>query len=266
MGGGTWMIDAAAVLDPLRAGVRALLDLQREIQRTLAGEFRAAHDDGSAMGLIALMVMAFAFGAVHAITPGHGKSVVAADCVGRGGAPWRGLTMSAKVILTHVVAAIVLVLVATLLIDMSFGVRPAEFPLVRLVSYAGVSAIGGWLLWRALRREHASPADGPGVRDGALPYFTGLSPCPLTTIIMVVALAHGMVTLGLLVSASMALGMIVTVTLLALAVILCRRWLLEVVARHAVRLERIVGGLEILGAATITLLGVGMLSGELVRL
>jgi ABC-type nickel/cobalt efflux system permease component RcnA len=42
---------------------------------------------------------------------------------------------------------------------------------------------------------------------------------------MVVALANGMVTPGLLVSLSMALGMIATVSLFALAIILCRRLL-----------------------------------------
>jgi ABC-type nickel/cobalt efflux system permease component RcnA len=113
-----------------------------------------------------------------------------------------------------------------------------------------------------LRRDHALVIQGPASTEGALPYFAGLSPCPLTTIIMVVALANGMVTLGLLVSLSMALGMTVTVTLLALAVILSRRWLLEFFARHAARVDRVARVLEIAGAAA-TLVGLLLLSAEL---
>ena len=244
IGSGTVMLDgspgfSAAPLDLLRDATRGLLGLQREIQRSLASEFRAARESTSALGPLVLMWMAFAFGAVHAVTPGHGKSVVASYFLGQGAAPRRSLTMSAKVIATHVLSSIVLVLAATFLVDVSFGAKPADFPMVRLVSYAGVSAIGGWLLWRAMRRDHALVMQGPASTEGALPYFAGLSPCPLTTIIMVVALANGMVTLGLLVSLSMALGMTVTVTLLALAVILSRRWLLEFFARHAARVDRV---------------------------
>jgi len=155
--------------------------------------------------------------------------------------------MSAKVMATHVLSAILLVLAATFLVDVSLGARPAEFPMVRLVSYAGVIMIGGWLLWRALRKERAPLMQSPASGEGALPYFAGLSPCPLTTIIMVVALAHDIVKLGLLVSLSMALGMIVTVSLFALVVILSRRLLLDFLMRHAAHVERITRALEILG-------------------
>ena len=106
--------------------------------------------------------------------------------------------------------------------------------------------------------------DAPATKEGALPYFAGMSPCPLTTIIMVVALANGMVALGLLVSLSMALGMIVTVSLFALAVILCRRWLLELLRRHAAQVERIARGLEVLGAAAVTVIGLLRFSSEIV--
>jgi nickel/cobalt transporter (NicO) family protein len=254
---------ALALADLVRATTRGLLQLQRQIQQSLAGEFRAAHQSASAFGPLVLMAMAFAFGAVHAVTPGHGKAVVASYFLGQGAAPYRGLTMSAKVIATHVLSAIVLVLAATFLVDVSFGARPADFPMIRLVSYAGVTAIGGWFLWRALRRDHAPLTQDPASTGGALPYFAGLSPCPLTTIIMVVALANGMVTLGLLVSLSMALGMIVTVSLFALAIILCRRLLLDFVTCHAAQVERIARALEILGAAAVTAIGLLLFSAEM---
>src|SRR5918994_4086376 len=131
---------AAASFD-LPDSTRALLDLQRQIQQSLAHEFRAARESSSALRSLVLMSMAFAFGAVHAVTPGHGKSVVASYFLGQGAAPRRGLTMSAKVIATHVLSAIILVLAATFLVDVSFGARPADFPIVRLVSYTGVTAV-----------------------------------------------------------------------------------------------------------------------------
>lgn len=54
-----------------------------------------------------------------------------------------------------------------------------------------------------------------------------------------------------------------TVTLLALVVILSRRWLLEFLACHAARVDGIASVLEIAGAAAVTLVGLLLLSAEL---
>jgi nickel/cobalt transporter (NicO) family protein len=255
---------AGISLDLLGSGLIKLLRLQREIQRSLASEFMATRDSTGLLRPTLLMAMAFVFGAVHAVTPGHGTSIVVSYFLGQGGVTHRGLAMSAKVIVTHVLSAIALVSVTTFVIDVSLGMRPADFPAVRLISYAGVAVVGSWLLWRAVRRQGGASLDAPATTEGALPYFAGMSPCPLTTIIMVVALANGMVALGLLVSFSMALGMIVTVSLFALAVILCRRLLLDFLRRHAVHVERIARALEVLGATAVTIIGLLLFSAEIV--
>jgi hypothetical protein len=80
---GTTLATAAASFD-LPEATRAVLDLQRQIQRSLAQEFRAAHESGSAFGPLVLMAMAFAFGAVHAVATGRG---VLLSRAGRRGTP-----------------------------------------------------------------------------------------------------------------------------------------------------------------------------------
>ena len=58
------------------------------------------------------MLMAFLFGAAHALTPGHGKTLVAAYLVGERGTIWHALYLGLVTTLTHtgVVLAIALVL------------------------------------------------------------------------------------------------------------------------------------------------------------
>jgi ABC-type nickel/cobalt efflux system permease component RcnA len=109
-----------------------------------------------------------------------------------------------------------------------------------------------------MRRRHSTRRQG-----NAPAIFRWASALPVDHNHHGVALANGMVKLGLLVSLSMALGMIVTVTMLAVIVILSRRWLLEFPARHAARVDRIARSLEILGAAAVTLVGMLLLSAEL---
>jgi ABC-type nickel/cobalt efflux system permease component RcnA len=158
---------AGVSLDLLSSGLIKLLRLQREIQRSLASKFMATRESTGLLRPTLLMAMAFAFGAVHAATPGHGKSIVMSYFLGQGGVAHRGVTMSAKVIATHVLSAIALVTATTFAIEVGLGMRPADFPAIRLFSYGGITVVGSWLLWRAVRRKGGASLDAPTTRAGA---------------------------------------------------------------------------------------------------
>ncbi len=245
------------VLEWLQSPVQSLLLLQKQVQQALGGAFREASASDDGLQAAVLVLLALVFGMLHAIGPGHGKSVMVAYFVGQAAPLRQGLLASVKLIAVHVGSAILLVLAAVALLDISFGLRPADFPLVRQVSYAGVAAVGLFLLLQAVRGE--THAKGGGL----LPYVVGLSPCPLTTIMMLAAVGTGAVALGLIVSVAMALGMVVTVSAFALLAILARRWLLAVFKRHQARIRRIARGFEIFGALAVTALGLLLLAGEL---
>ena len=247
--------------DWLKDAVREVLLLQKQVQQSLGQAFReaTAADDGRQAAM--LVLLATIFGLLHAIGPGHGKSVLLAHFFGQEARLRDGFLASVKLIAVHVGSAIVLVLAAVTLLDVSFGLRPADFPLVRAISYAGVAGIGALLLVQALRgRPEGSPqAKGAGL----LPYVVGLSPCPLTTIMMLAAVGTGALVLGLIVAAAMAAGMIVTVSAFALAAVLARRWLFAVLKQRQAQILRIGRGFEVFGALAVTALGLLLLAAEL---
>lgn len=247
-------------LDWLQNAVRSLLLLQKEVQQTLSAAFREATAEGDGLQAAVLVLLALVFGMLHAIGPGHGKSVLVAYFVGQEAPLRQGLMASVKLIAVHVGSAILLVLTAVALFEISFGLRPADFPLVRQVSYAGIAALGLFLLIQALR---GAPGERHAQGGGLLPYVVGLSPCPLTTIMMLAAVGTGAIALGLIVSVAMALGMVVTVGAFALLAILARRWLFAVFRRHQARILRIGRGFEVFGALAVAALGLLLLAGEL---
>ena len=239
---------------------REILLLQREVQSALAQEFREASAGDDLSQAAGVMFLAVVFGLLHAIGPGHGKSVMVSYFVGQEAKLRHGLLASLKLIAVHVGSAVLLVLAAVTVLEISFGLRPADFPLVRQISYAGVAGVGFYLLLRSLRPARASGHSTPG---GLLPYIAGLAPCPLTTIIMLAASSTGAIAYGLLVSLAMALGMMVTVTAFAAMAIVARRWLLVALDRHMTRITRISQGFEILGASAVTAVGALLLVAEL---
>src|SRR5436190_878108 len=83
----------------------------------------------------------------------------------------------------------------------------------------------------------------------------GLVPCPLTTFIMVYAVAHGIVGAGLLLTGAMALGMISTILVFVACTILLRDRALNFLVRSELWRERIGRMLESASALAVIAFG-----------
>src|SRR6266545_3823976 len=90
-------------------------------------------------------------GQIHALTPGHGKSVLASYLIGSRLAMLRSLAVGGVLALTHVGAAVILALLAAPLVIRTLGSGVGRVPALEFLSWSLLSAIGLWLLIRALR-------------------------------------------------------------------------------------------------------------------
>jgi nickel/cobalt exporter len=216
---------------------------------------RAAVDVSAAPAAI---VLAFALGMVHALMPGHGKTVLFSYFLGSEARLLTGVGMALKIALLHVGTAVFLLLVVGGAV-VRLGRMQGPGRALELASYIAVMLIGAWLLYRAATRSGGGEHDGHRHRRGGiLAYAVGLLPCPLTIILMNYALVNETVLGGLLLVAVMAVGIAVTMSCAGMAAILARRTLTAGLApawfRRGTRL------LELGGAAAIFAIGVGSLA------
>ncbi len=107
-------------------------------------------DDASTpAGMLAALGLAAALGGLHALTPGHGKTIAAAYLVGRRGTVRHALALGGVVTFVHTSSVLVLgvlALGAGSAVDLD-GIVPA----LRLASGLLVVALGLRLLWQRLR-------------------------------------------------------------------------------------------------------------------
>ncbi|MFH8259285.1 HoxN/HupN/NixA family nickel/cobalt transporter [Streptomyces roseolus] len=103
------------------------------------------------VGLLALL-LAIVLGASHALLPGHGKTIMAAYLAGRRGTRRDAVTVGATVTLTHTAGVLILGLALPTATHLA-----GETVLAWLGTASGliVTAIGLWLLTRALRNKPA---------------------------------------------------------------------------------------------------------------
>jgi nickel/cobalt exporter len=247
---------------PLAVVGRALLTFQREANRRIAEHMRAIRDGETSAPLMIRVLLAFAYGVLHALGPGHGKVIVVSYFLSRDAQIVRGFLMGLQIAVFHVLSAAVGVALADLVLRQAFGSAPAEVAGVRLASYGLIALIGVGMSGQALRRSylrrqgievrdaccdhgHASLLEhhghtGPGrrVEQGALSLGVGLVPCTGAVLILLYAIANDILFAGVLLVVAIAAGMALTMGALGI---------LSVVARRAVA-RRVEAGGDRLGA------------------
>jgi nickel/cobalt transporter (NicO) family protein len=189
---------------------------------------RPAGAEGPLAGLVArpvlsppvvllALVAAAAIGALHALAPGHGKTVAAAYLVGTGSRIRQAVSVGGSVAVMHTASVLVLAAVL-LLVERTF---PAErlYPWMGLAAGGAAVALGGGLLIARLRRRH--PADPAHAHDhpplsrrglAALALSGGLLPSPTAVVVLLAAASLDRMALGLGMVASFGVGLAASLT------------------------------------------------------
>lgn len=111
----------AAVLSDLLWLWHWLVGVQREILSDVASTLRTFAETGDWTLLITFAPWAVVFGAAHALTPGHSKTVLALWLVGTGARRGEALRTNFKLAATHIGMSVLIVLVALPLVTMARG-------------------------------------------------------------------------------------------------------------------------------------------------
>jgi ABC-type nickel/cobalt efflux system permease component RcnA len=201
-----------------------------------SGGFEAliARDDlGLGVILVSLLVAMF-WGAAHALTPGHGKAIVAGYLVGTRGKPRHAFLLGAVVTATHTAGVFALGLVALTL--SRFVVPERLYPWLTVSSGLLVVGVGASVLVGRLRHAHAHSHGhhhhhhhhhhDPGYGRGGLVgvgVAAGLLPCPSALVVLLSAIALHRVGFGLALIVAFSVGLAATITGIGLLAVLARR-------------------------------------------
>jgi len=193
--------------------------------------------------LLLLLLAAFGWGALHALSPGHGKAMVAAYLIGTRGTPRHAVALGAVVTFTHTIGVFALGLVTLLL---SQYILPEDlYPWLNLASGLLVVIVGVGVLRSRVRWARARRVGGHGHSHGdhehhhhhhhhdvpdqvtwkgliGMGAAAGLIPCPSALVVLLGAIAQHQVALGLLLIVAFSAGLAMTLTALGLIVVLGR--------------------------------------------
>lgn len=174
--------------------------------------------------LAAYLPMGILFGAVHALTPGHSKAVLATYLTGSAANVPRGLAVSLVLSTVHVGVSVLIALLSLPLVSVALG-SVGRAPLLEDLSRGLLGVIGLWMLWQGFRESGHAHAQGVAAGLAA-----GLIPCPLTLLVMTFAISRGVPEAGVAYAGVMMVGVGLVLSLVALATVLFRQQLLHLLA------------------------------------
>jgi ABC-type nickel/cobalt efflux system permease component RcnA len=216
--------------------------------------------------LAAALVVAFFLGAVHALTPGHGKAIVAAYLVGSRGRVLDAVWLGGIVTATHT-ASVFALGIAALYASQRFAMDRIQSWL-GLVSGLLVAAIGASLLWQRMRHAHAHPHEHGHHHDHphthphdhghehsgnllSLGISGGLVPCPEALVVLMISISLGRLWLGLAVLVAFSLGLATVLIAVGTAMVLAGP-----AVRNLAGESRWMRLLPVASAAVVTVLGI----------
>jgi nickel/cobalt transporter (NicO) family protein len=185
----------------------------------------------SALVILASLAAAFFWGMAHALSPGHGKTIVAAYLVGRRGTPWHAAALGGIVTVTHTIGVFALGLVTLALSQ--FIVPETLYPWLNLVSGVMVVAIGIAVFRSRLRhrRSHAHGHDHHHHHDHeqlgrgsliAVGVSGGLLPCPSALVVLLAAISLHRVAFGMILILAFSAGLALSITGIGLIAVLAK--------------------------------------------
>lgn len=245
---------------------------------------------GIGMALLGIAV-AFGLGAMHALSPGHGKTIVAAYLVGSHGTPKHALFLGGMVTFTHTIS--VFFLGFTTLFLSRYVLPEKLYPVLGTISGLSIVWIGAMLLYRRASLLHSMRSGGQHVphdhdhlhhdhdhshdglthtHDGhthshvpqgevsvgsliALGASGGLVPCPSALVLLLSSIALGRIGLGLLLLVGFSAGLAMVLMTIGLVVVYAKHLLpdrAQAAAHPAFRL------LPVVSAAVIVCIGLIM--------
>lgn len=237
------------------------------------------------------LALAFFLGAVHALTPGHGKAIVAAYLVGTRGRVIDAVSLGGIVTFTHTFTVFALGL-ATLFASQHVALDRI-YPWLSLTSGLLVAGIGGWLLWSRLHghghghHHHHHPDDGHGHthdhdhdhdhdhhhhhghshdhhhhhhhhHDGkgglwSLGISGGLVPCPEAMVVLMLSITLRKLAFGLALLVSFSLGLAAVLMAIGVAMVMAGPAIQKFTGEN-----RWVKMLPVGSAVIVTILGIGL--------
>ncbi|TVR34207.1 MAG: hypothetical protein EA404_03040 [Spirochaetaceae bacterium] len=253
----------------------ALVGIQQRMHATLRELMVTVRAGGVEVWMV-LSVLGLFYGVVHSLLPGHRKMLLFSYFLSKNAPLRHGVIAGVALGALHALTALAVVAVGYYVLQLSLAATVEQATaLISRVTAVFIVGLGAVLLFTHLRElvahdhghahdhdhahnhDHAesNPAAGRGFLSALI--VSGIVPCPGATMVLLLAVALAAIPAGIVVVASMSLGMAVTLSLLSVLTILFKSRMRELLDSE--RGHRLHMWFEIAASSVIVVFGLILL-------
>ena len=216
---------------------------QHRLKRKMADLVREAKETHSVKPLAFLLLVAFAYGMLHAAGPGHGKALAVSYILSQRPKLFRGMFFGSLIALFHGLSGIIFVLIIHMILQKSItGTLEDVIRITQIISFSLIACLGLGILIKSSYRWIKSAKGGHPAYNvnhkrhlyGPLlsALVVGMIPCSGVVMVMLFALSMELVGLGIMLGITISMGMALTITCVVVMVISGKAVSLGMVGRH----------------------------------
>ena len=232
-----------------------LVGWQYELNRYISTTIRSLSDDSSLSTSLLVLGIAFTYGLIHAVGPGHGKALVALYFTSNKSDYKKAFKMGYMISVIHAISALIFTFGIFFILKTMFRQNFNELSDIAMqISAVMIILVGVYLIYEAYSgRKHKEKREKRSSKSEiAVAFSAGVVPCPGVMTIVLFCIALGQYTLGILAAVAMSIGMGLTISLAGI---------------FSIALNKKAGSflddkgyiLEILGASLVFILGLFLL-------
>jgi nickel/cobalt exporter len=252
--------------------IRKIALLQRSLNKQLAMLTKKIKETKSKKTLSIIVFITFIYGIIHALGPGHGKTLTFSYFLSNKAHIKKGIFVGCTIGFLHAFSALVLVLILYFIIKNSTLQNVESMSrLMKMISYCLIALIGLFLIVKNvfnIKRKRAIEDKETGSLKSTksiipFSFAVGLIPCTGATIVLLFSLSLGVLKIGIISTISMALGMATTISTVGVFTIFTKESVIKLLSRKSKIGLVLQETLSIVGGCLIFSLGILLFLGVL---
>jgi len=196
--------------------LQTLVQWQYKLNALISTNIRAINDDTGLTSSLVVLGIAFLYGLIHAIGPGHGKALVALYFTSNKSDYNKAFKMGYMISIIHALSALIFTFGIFFILKTMFRKNFNEFSEIAMqISAVMIIAVGLYLIYEAYtgRKQKEQNIKKSSKSEMAVAFSAGVVPCPGVMTIVLFCVVLEQYTLGILSAIAMSIGMGLTISL-----------------------------------------------------
>ena len=195
--------------------LKKFIEIQQELNAAISSTFREIGDGNSLIPILTILGIAFIYGVVHALGPGHGKLLVSSYFLRNNRSYKEAFKMGYLISIIHTVSALSISFVLYYFLEVVFSqtFQEVSFYMTK-ISALLIIGVGIYLFFEQ-HKEHIS-TNSTQRSDLSIALSAGVIPCPGVMTIILFSILIGNVSVGIAAAVFMSVGMGLTISLSAI--------------------------------------------------